>query len=131
MDKKIMKILKMIENGTITAEQAAEQLSALHIAVPANIPPENYDQKLFRVVVDSPQGDHVNLQFPVGGVKKILKATGKIPLPEKQMPGVDLSAMMEAVSECLNAKMEGDFVNIQASDGTIVRIFVESQGYIS
>lgn len=126
MDKKIMNILKMIEDGTITAKQAAEHLSALRSNMPANIVPENYDQKLFRIVVDSPQGDKVNLQFPVGGIKKILKATGKIPLPEKQMPGIDLSAMMEAVSECLDAEIEGDFVNIRASDGTIVRIFVES-----
>lgn len=126
MDKKIMKILEMIEDGTITAKQAADQLSALHPDMPVNIATKNYDQKLLRIVVDSPQGDKVNIQFPVGGIKKIMKATGKIPLPENQMPGIDLSAMMEAVSECLDAEIEGDFVNISTSDGTIVRIFVES-----
>lgn len=126
MDKRIMKILKMTEDGTITAKQAADQLSALYLDMPADTIQKNYDQNLLRIIVDSPQGDKVNIQFPVGGIKKILKATGKIPLPEKQMPGIDLSAMMEAVSECLDAEIEGDFVNIQASDGTIVRIFVES-----
>lgn len=65
------------------------------------------------------------MQFPVGAIKKILKATGKLPIPEKDLQGVDLSSMMDAISECLDDEIEGDFVSVEAADGTIVRVFVD------
>ena len=80
---------------------------------------------MFRVIVDSISGDKVNIQFPVGAIKKILKVTGKLPIPEKDLKGVDLSSMMDAISECLDGEIEGDFVNVEAADGTTVRIFVD------
>ena len=81
---------------------------------------------MFRVIVDSETGDKVKVQFPVGAIKKILKATGKLPIPEKDLQGVDLSSMMDAISECLDDEIEGDFVSVEAADGTIVRVFVDT-----
>ena len=80
---------------------------------------------MFRVIVDSETGDKVKVQFPVGAIKKILKATGKLPIQEKDLQGVDLSSMMDAISECLDDEIEGDFVSVEAADGTIVRVFVD------
>lgn len=85
----------------------------------------SYDKKMFRVIVDSAEGDKVNIQFPVGAIKKILKVTGKLPIQDEKLKGIDLSEMMEAVSQCLNEEVEGDFVNVKAADGTTVRIFVD------
>lgn len=126
MDEKL-RILKMVEEGTITAEQGAELMSAMNVEPPdvVNAPAKGrYDKKMLRIIVDSMTGDKVNIQFPVGAVKKILKVTGRLPIPEKELQGVDLSEMMEAVSECLEDETEGDFVNVAAADGTTVRIFV-------
>lgn len=127
-----MRILKMIEDGTITAEQAAELMKTMGVdaadnavAVSSGLATRSpYDKKMFRIIVDSAEGDKVNVQFPVGAIKKILKATGKLPIPEKDLQGVDLSEMMEAVSQCLDEEIEGDFVNVNAADGTTVRVFV-------
>ncbi len=127
MDER-MRILKMVEEGTITAEQAEELMQAMNVEQAPQrmeIVKNGYDKKMFRIVVDSVDGDKVKIQFPVGAVKKILKATGKLPIPEKDLEGVDLSGMMDAVSECLEYETEGDFVNVEASDGTTVRIFVD------
>lgn len=127
MDEKL-RILKMVEEGTITAEQGAELMSAMNVELPAPqtaLVKGSYDKKMFRVIVDSTTGDKVKVQFPVGAIKKILKVTGKLPIPEKDLQGVDLSSMMDAVSECLEDEIEGDFVNVEASDGTTVRIFVD------
>lgn len=127
MDEKL-RILKMVEEGTITAEQAAELMSAMNVDLPAEqtaLVKSNYDKKMLRIIVDSTTGDKVNIQFPVGAVKKILKVTGKLPIPEKDLQGVDLSSMMDAISECLDEELEGDFVNVDAADGTKVRIFVD------
>lgn len=118
----------MVEEGTITADEAAELMKAVgaddqqEIAVTMH---SNYDKKMFRIIVDSEKGDKVNIQFPVGAVKKILKATGKLPIPDKNLEGMDLSAMIDAVCECLDDEVEGDFVNVTAADGTIVRIYVD------
>ncbi len=123
-----MRILKMIEAGTITAEQGAELISALNADVPAqqtSIAKTSYDKKMFRIIVDSTNGDKVNVQFPVSAIKKILKVTGKLPIPEQDLQGVDLPAMMDAISECLEDEIDGDFVNVQAADGTTVRVFVD------
>lgn len=122
-----LRILKMVEDGTITASQAAELMSAMKADVPAqqtSLIKTSYDKKMFRVIVDSTTGDKVNIQFPVGAIKKILKVTGKLPIPEEDLQGVDLPAMMDAISECLEDEIEGDFVNVDAADGTTVRVFV-------
>lgn len=128
MDEKL-RILKMVEEGTVTAEQAAGLMDAMQTEQPAPeqtaLVKSGYDKKLFRIIVDSVDGDKVKIQFPVGAIKKILKATGRLPIPEKDLQGVDLSDMMDAVSECLDAEIEGDFVNVEGADGTTVRIFVE------
>ena len=127
MDEKL-RVLKMVEEGTITAEEAVELMAAMQADLPAQemrVVKNSYDKKLFRVLVDSTSGDKVKIQFPVGAIKKILKATGKLPIPEKDLQGVDLSSMMDAVSECLDEEIEGDFVNVEAADGTTVRIFVD------
>lgn len=124
MDEKL-RILKMVEEGTITAEQAAELMKAMGVEEERQVPAKsNYDKKMFRVIVDSVDGDKVNIQFPVGAIKKILKVTGKLPIPDKDLQGVDLEQMMDAIVECLDEEIEGDFVNVDAADGTTVRVFV-------
>ena len=127
-----MRILKMIEDGTITAEQAAELMKTMGVDETENaataggtLSRSNYDKKMFRIIVDSVEGDKVNIQFPVGAIKKILKATGKLSIPQENLEGVDLSEMMDAVSQCLDEEIEGDFVSVNAADGTTVRIYVD------
>ena len=127
MDEKL-RILKMVEEGTITAEQGAELMAAMNPDLPGQqaVPARtSYDKKMFRVIVDSVDGDKVKVQFPVGAIKKVLKATGKLPIPEKDLQGVDLASMMEAISECLDDELEGDFVNVEAADGSTVRVYVD------
>lgn len=89
MDEQL-RILKMVEEGTITAEQGAELMAAMNIELPARqtaVEKSSYDKKLLRIIVDSVTGDKVNIQFPVGAVRKILKATGKLPIPEQNLQG--------------------------------------------
>ena len=126
MDERL-RILKMVEDGTITAEQAAELMKAMGVEEESQVPAKSkagYDKKMFRIIVDSVDGDKVNVQFPVGAIKKILKVTGKLPIADKDPQGVDLEQMMDAISECLDEEIEGDFVNVDAADGTTVRVYV-------
>ena len=126
MDERL-RILKMVEDGTITAEQAAELMKAMGVEEESQVPAKSkagYDKKMFRILVSSTSGDKVKIQFPVGAIKKILKVTGKLPIADKDLQGVDLEQMMDAISECLDEEIEGDFVNVDAADGTTVRVYV-------
>lgn len=129
MDEKL-RILKMLEEGKITAEQASELLGALGSQDPSSeyspVKSENpYDQKMFRIKVDSVEGDKVNVQFPIRAVKKLLKITGKLPIPEEHMQGIDLMELTDAVVECLDSQSIGDIVDIKAADGTIVKVYID------
>ena len=74
--------------------------------------------------MDSEKGDKIRIQFPVGAVKKILKASGKLPLPQETLQEIDLSELMDAVTACLSEEAEGDFVTVETAGGTHVRVFV-------
>lgn len=125
MDER-MRILKMIEDKTITAEEADQLMKAMSADAGAEVVvSRSYDRRLLHIVVDSEAGDKVNIQFPVSAIKKILKATGKLPIPEAELKGLDLTALMDAVSECLDEEIQGDLVNVNAGDGSVVRIYVE------
>lgn len=130
MDEK-RRILKMIENGTITADEAAILMDALDeesktcvVDTDSYIP---YDRYMFRIIVNSPQGDKINVNMPVGAVRRLLKAAGKFPIPEDKIRGIEFSEMMEAVEQCLRDEIIGDIVSVDAADGTAVRIFVDRE----
>lgn len=126
-----LRILKMIEDGTVTAEQAAQLMDAMgsedmkEDGSSALSTKNAYDKRMFRIIVDSVQGDKVNVQLPVSAIKRLINATGKLPIPDEKLQGLDITEMMEAVSACLDEEIEGDFVNVEAADGTTVRIFVD------
>ena len=118
----------MIEEEISTAEQGEERISAMKLNTPASEEVSDtisYDKKMLRIIVDGANGDKVKVQFPVGAIKKILKVTGKLPIPEKDLQGVDLTSLMDAISECLDDGLDGDFVNVEAADGSTVKVFVD------
>lgn len=130
-----MRILKMVEEGTITAAEAQELLRAMEEPADAfvekdwsmapiqeNIP---YEDRMLRIVVDTHDGDKVRIQFPVKAIKAILKVTGKLPIQMSgDMEGLDMEAMTEAVIQCLESESIGDIVTVDTADGDHVRIFI-------
>lgn len=130
-----MRILKMVEEGTITAAEAQELLRAMEEPADAfagqdwvapiireDIP---YEDRMLRVVVNSQDGDKVRVQFPVKGIKAILKATGKLPIQVSgDMGGMDIEAMTEAIIQCLDSESIGDIVTVDSADGDHIRVFI-------
>lgn len=130
-----MRILKMVEEGKISAEQAVGLLDALGQAVPAEAPAGNwvepvsapdggYDDKMLRVVVDTPEGDKVNVQLPVKIVRQMLKVTGKLPIQWEGSEKVDLEALTTAILECIDNETLGTIVDVSASDGSTVKVYI-------
>ena len=86
-----------------------------------------YEKHIFHVDIDSEKGDRIRIRFPVGAVRKILKASGKLPLPQDALQELDLKEMMEAVAACLDEEAEGDFVTVDTAENTRVRVHVDEQ----
>lgn len=125
MDEKL-KILEMVEAGTVTAQQAAEMIAETDNAAARSVElPPGYDRKMFRIIVDGAKGDKVNIQLPVGAVRRILDIAGRLPVPEETFQGVDVSELMDAVIQCFAEGAQGDLVDADTADGTRVRVCVE------
>lgn len=133
MEEKL-RILKMVEDGTITAEQAGELLKALEgsgapqdagweYPVPAADAP--YEDRLFRILVDSSEGDRVRVQLPVKVIRVIMGTVGKLPIGElKGLKDVDLEQLTDTVLQCLSSEVMGDIVEVSSADGDKVRIYI-------
>ncbi len=66
-----MRILKWSRMERLLQQKAAELMSAMGVEEASGLPQKQaYDKKMFRIIVDSVQGDKVNVQFPVGAIKK-------------------------------------------------------------
>ena len=79
---------------------------------------------MVRIIVDSSEGDKVNVQLPVTAIRQILKVTGKLPIVSENMQGVDLTEILDTVIDCLDAEAMGDIVNVEAKNGDIVKIYI-------
>ena len=128
MDEK-MRILNMLAEGKITADQASALLEAVDEEKTEALEPAmstaEYDKKLVHISVDSSDGDRIRVRFPVKAVKKILRATGKLPINVNGMDNFDMEDIMDSVIECLDNNTVGDFVNVDSAEGDHIRVYVE------
>ena len=120
-----MKILKMVEEGKISAEDGARLLAALtesrKTPTPPNVPVVGGEARWFRVrVTDLATGKtKVNVNIPMGLVNVGIKMGARF------APGLE-SEQMEAIAEALRSGMVGKIVEAtDEEDGERVEIFVE------
>ena len=129
MNEEILMILKMVEDGKISADKAKELIDALGNSSKDTgvIVSKKYEDKFLKVVVLSNEGDKVNIQLPIKIVKEILKVSGKLPITKyiEGMDGIDIDALMNTLVSCLDNEVMGEIVNISSSEGDIVKIFID------
>mgnify|MGYP001595542010 CR=1 FL=1 len=121
-----MKILKMIEEGKLSAEDGAKLLAALaESRKPSNPSPlsggAGGEARWFRVrVTDLATGrPKVNVNIPMGLVSVGIKMGARL------APGLD-TEHMEALAEALRSGATGKIVDVSdEEDGEHVEIFVE------
>lgn len=145
MSDEKLKILKMLEEGKLTAEQAASLLGAIAEPAPAvesttktNVSREELEQKwaaenmgenpfpgqkMLLIRVLSAEGDRVKVNLPLNFVKGIIKATGKMPYINAEMEGVDVNALMETIVAAIDQDLTGRFVDVETGTGD--RIVIE------
>jgi hypothetical protein len=128
-------ILDMLAEGKISAEDAERLLDRLESDEAVNpdlltstSPGVKTKLKYLRVVVDSADGDKVNVRVPLALIKTGIKLTAVLPdnateqLHEK---GVDLSRLSELDAEELDEALRELQVDVDSGDGDLVRVFCE------
>jgi hypothetical protein len=125
LEQERMQILKMLEAGTITAEEAAKLLAALSSGAEKEAGPEpgpaSKKKRRVRISVsDGPGGrqKEVNITLPLGLAKIMGKMRGKFPT----IDGFDPNDIFDA----FDSSLEGEIVEIQdEEEGKRVRISIE------
>ena len=124
-----MRILQMIQEGKISAEEGAKLLEALGKSKKPPVPPipprpphpPGRDARLLRVrITDLKTGKtKVNVNIPMGLVNVGLKMGAKF---APDMDGLD----MQQITEAINSGMTGKIIDVMdEEDGEQVEIYVE------
>jgi SHOCT-like protein len=131
------KVLEMLAEGTISADEAEKLLDKLGAAVSDEAAPNQKaasgpaaapkKPRFLRIVVERPGQDHVNIRMPIS-----LTRTGKLLaiLPSRigerlAEHGIDLSALSAMNEQELSEAMENINIDVDRGNGKKVRIFCE------
>lgn len=125
MREGLLKVLTMISKGNLEVEKGADLIEAMYKKEDKALDNINYDRRMFRILVDSADGDNVKVNLPVVVITSILKATGKLPIKTEEMEGIDLEMMTQAIISSLDNEMLGEIVTVDSANGDKVRILIE------
>lgn len=117
-----LKILKMIEEGKITAEEGTRLLGALHKQKQRGSPSGEDGPRWLRVrVLDLNTGkESVRVNLPIGLVNVGMRMGARF------IPDMEQESVMEDLAQALNQGMTGKIVDIvDEQEGQRVEIFVE------
>jgi len=124
-----MRILNLVQEGRITAEQGAQLLSAIDTAAQPGTPPkepektasDNQARRWFRVKVTNTLNgkDRVNVRLPLSLVKVGMKMGARF---SPEVEKVD----MDQLAEFLNSGEIGQLVDVyDEEDGEHVEVYIE------
>jgi len=129
-----MKILEMIEKGTISPEEGAKLLASLEKeTVTAEVyTPEkkmNASKKamlMFKVFIRTNDGDKVNVQIPLEFAKIAMKTQNiNAIISNKKINDLDIDLDWEMIEQLIHQGVTGKLVDIETKDGDIVLISIE------
>src|SRR5271165_1048378 len=137
MSVETKKVLEMLAEGKITAEDAERLLDKLAAVKepPETSTPENHEsagatpvRKYLRIVVDNGAGKDVNMRVPLSFVRSGVGLIGVLPPRVAQKladKGIDLEALSALKGDKLNEVLNELCVDINSNDGKHMRIFCE------
>lgn len=135
-DNSRKKVLEMLSEGKITVDEATTLLERLGSRETSDVPVEPVDTegrtprdlKYLRVVVDSADGDRVNVRVPLSLIKTGIKLKALIPVDVAEKiggHGLDLSQLSELDGDDLIEALRELQVDVDSADGDKVRVFTE------
>ena len=137
MNNSRMKILEMLAEGKITADEASALLEKVNGSESAPAEPAPGKEKpqgaagmpkYLRVVVDSADDDKVNVKVPMSLIRTGIKLSALMPADAADAvkeQGIDLSSLRDLPTEELIEALRELEVNVDSADGDTVRVFTE------
>jgi hypothetical protein len=133
MNEERKQILNMLAEGKITAEEAERLMDRIEAGEARETPVTTTLEpgrklKFLRVLVDSANGDKVNVRVPLALIRTGIKLAAVLPndvnekLGEK---GVDLGKLSELDGDELYETLNDLQVDVDAGNGDTVRVFCE------
>ena len=129
MKEEVKKVLKMIEEGHITAEEGQKLMEAIHDdnmdASGRSIQTSNYNSQFVKIRISDGEKAKVNVSIPLSLVEIGLKIGEKIGpkySPDAEiLKEIDFDEIIQAIKEGARGKL----VDIDSGEGQTVEIFVE------
>ena len=136
MSEERRQILEMLAEGKISGEEAEKLLDRLDQqkeqygggAPGEGDPSQTGKPKYLRVMVNSTNGDKVNVRVPMALIRTGLKLTTMLPPEATQKiaeQGIDLSQLSELQGEELIEALRELTVDVDSADGDTVRVYCE------
>ena len=131
MSDERLQILKMLEEGKITAEEAANLLEAIgepdaasKAAADVVLAPEKGSARWVRILVEESNGNRVNIKLPLFIIKAALRFGGHFNIggfnTDELSPGA-----LEELEQALLTGQAGLLVNVTDKNGDHVHIYLE------
>jgi len=126
MKEEIAKVLTMVQEGKINAEQGSELIQVLKEKEETSIEkPSKYLDKTLKVRVVSAENDNVIVNLPIKLVKVVLLAghsiAASVPQAEKYVKDIDINLIIEAIEN----ELDGQIVDIKSANGDTVSVIIE------
>jgi hypothetical protein len=133
MSDERLQILKMLEEGKITAEEASQLLEALKSPQAPSVSDASQEQDVWqapakanwmRIEMQERNGDRVHIKLPLVVVKAALRMGGHFSMGgfDSDELGPDVMAELE---QALMAGEAGLLIDVHEEDGDHVQIFLE------
>lgn len=130
------KILEMLAEDKITVEEATALLSKLNRSEepdevqeePEDAPAKRKMPRYLRVIVDSANGDKVNVRVPLSLIKTGIKLSALVPgnaADRMSSHGFDLSQLSKLDGDELIQALNDMTVDVESADGDNVKVFTE------
>ncbi|MEX3743775.1 MULTISPECIES: SHOCT-like domain-containing protein [Lysinibacillus] len=124
MNEEITKVLTMIQDGKIDADQGSELIQVLKEKEETSNKPKYLDKTL-KIRVVSTENDNVMVNLPIKLVKAVLMAghsiAASIPQSEKYVKDIDINLLIEAIEN----ELDGQIVDIKSANGDTVSVIIE------
>jgi hypothetical protein len=123
MNENISKILKMVQEGKLDAEKAAELIEAIN-SKEENLEIKPKREKMLKIkVMTAGEGEKVNVKFPIKFIKASLKAFGKMPI---NIEGDEENKIdVQAIADAIENDIDGKIVECCTKKGDNVEIVIE------
>ena len=123
MNENISKILKMVQEGKLDAEKAAELIEAINTKEESKEIKPRTEKMLKIKVITADDGEKVNVKFPIKFIKASLKAFGKMPI---NIEGNEENKIdVQAIADAIENDIDGKIVECCTRKGDNVEIVIE------